>query len=164
VRPELNLPLLQYCLRCELPAFWYFYYSILIWFIDSSAIEFWSLYPLQQSHSSARVWGCSVLRTQTFCESNQPKNADCVPSHMMALLGFASFYKVKPLLPQRSFCLRLCGTVQDSPSSTWLCGGLPIEIFNRSNPFLCAPRCVCVTDRVDRCAFQFGAIFRCSDA
>jgi hypothetical protein len=72
---------------------------------------------------------------------------------MMALLGFASFYKVKPLLPQRSFCLRLYGTVQDSPSRTWLCGGLPIEIFNRSNPFFCAPRRMCVTDRLDRCAF-----------
>lgn len=92
------------------------------------------------------------------------KNTSCNPSHMMALLGFANFYKVKPLLLQSSFCLVLCGSSLDNTSSTWLSGGLPIEIFNRSNPFLCSSCCVCVTERLDRRAFQFGAVARCSDA
>jgi hypothetical protein len=37
--------------------------------------------------------------------------------------------------------------VQDSPSLTWLDGGLPIENFSGSNPFLCAARCVCARVR-----------------
>ena len=114
---------------------------------------------------SQRHWDRAVLRTERhFVNVIDRKNTSCNPSHMMALLGFANFYKVKPLLLQSSFCLVLCGSSLDNTSSTWLSGGLPIEIFNRSNPFLCSSCCVCVTERLDRRAFQFGAVARCSDA
>jgi hypothetical protein len=83
------------------------------------------------------------------------KNTDRNLPYMMAVLGFASFCGVKLLLPKWSFCLRLYGTEQDSPSPVWFVGR---NISNRSNPLLCAPRWICVTDRVARAGFSFGAI------
>jgi hypothetical protein len=62
------------------------------------------------------------------------------------------FTKLNPYYPNVLFvcvCVGRCRTARFRLGCAWFAD----EIFNRSNPFLCAPRCMCVTDRVNRCAF-----------
>jgi hypothetical protein len=65
---------------------------------------------------------------------NRKKNTALNLPHMMAVLGFASFYGVKPSLSQRSFRLHMFGEAeQEGPQSSWVgrsFGGLLIETFS----------------------------------
>lgn len=82
---------------------------------------------------------------------------------MMAVLGFASFYKVNPLLPKRSFYLRLCGTTgagRDPVAAQWFaCRTFSVAV---GNPFLCAHRWVCGTDRVVSVQYLGAALLNCT--